>query len=147
MQPMFSLCMTVTYKISTDQWIVLIKLYILFHLVYYKLLSSSCCTVLTQLSCQTLQVTFYHRQNGGSTCQDQAAFSCEEGVCTSFNKSSVLQTDQDDTGQGRWCQSEGHTTATVSTNETSFSLGYVHGLETICFVVLASLSSVGVVWK
>ncbi|XP_022603042.1 uncharacterized protein LOC111223249 isoform X1 [Seriola dumerili] len=68
----------------------------------------------------TFRVTFYHRQNGRSSCQDQSSFTCEGGVCTSFDKSNVLQTDQDDTG--RWCQSEGHTTATVSTNKTSFSL-------------------------
>ncbi|XP_071345849.1 zona pellucida sperm-binding protein 2-like [Trachinotus anak] len=70
----------------------------------------------------TFRVTFYHRQNGRSSCEDQSSFTCESGVCTSFNESSVLQTDQDDTDQGRWCQSEGRTTATVSTNKTSFSL-------------------------
>ncbi|XP_030580039.1 uncharacterized protein LOC115776464 [Archocentrus centrarchus] len=70
----------------------------------------------------TFKVTFYHRQNGRSNCQDQSSFACESGVCTSFDKSSVLQTDQDNTGQGLWCQSEGNTTATVLTNKTSFFL-------------------------
>ncbi|XP_040890553.1 uncharacterized protein LOC121179666 [Toxotes jaculatrix] len=70
----------------------------------------------------TFRVTFHHRQNGRSSCKDQSSFTCESGVCTSFNELSVLQTEQDNTGQGRWCQSEGHTTATVSTNGTSFSL-------------------------
>ncbi|XP_031613572.1 deleted in malignant brain tumors 1 protein-like [Oreochromis aureus] len=70
----------------------------------------------------TFKVTFYHRQNGKSNCQDQSSFSCDSGVCTGFNESSVLQTDQDSTGQGRWCQSEGHTTATILTNNASFSL-------------------------
>ncbi|XP_069383924.1 uncharacterized protein [Paralichthys olivaceus] len=70
----------------------------------------------------TFMVTFHHRQNGRSSCQDQSSFKCGGDVCTSFNKTSVLQTDKDATGQGRWCQTEGRTTATVSTNETSFSL-------------------------
>ncbi|GAA6222947.1 uncharacterized protein LOC108894180 isoform X2 [Lates japonicus] len=70
----------------------------------------------------TFRVTLHHRQNGRSSCQDQSSLRCDGGVCTSSTKSSVLQTDQDDTGQGRWCQTEGHTTATVSTNKTSFTL-------------------------
>ncbi|XP_039993647.1 uncharacterized protein LOC120795639 [Xiphias gladius] len=68
------------------------------------------------------RVTFHHRQNGRSSCQDQPSLTCESGVCTSFDTSRVRQTEQDDTGRGRWCQSEGHTTAVVSTNKTSFSL-------------------------
>ncbi|XP_027136823.1 uncharacterized protein LOC109142424 isoform X1 [Larimichthys crocea] len=70
----------------------------------------------------TYKVTFHHRQNGRSNCQDQSSYSCESGVCTSFDKSSVLQTDQDATGQGRWCQTEGQTTATIRTNKNTFSL-------------------------
>ncbi|KAF3686761.1 CUB and zona pellucida-like domain-containing protein 1 [Channa argus] len=65
----------------------------------------------------TFEVSFYHRQNGRSSCQEQSSLTCESGVCTSFDQSSVLQTDQDNTGQGRWCQSEQLTTATVSTNK------------------------------
>ncbi|KAK5874455.1 hypothetical protein PBY51_019399 [Eleginops maclovinus] len=70
----------------------------------------------------TYKVTFHYRQNGRSSCDDKSLYTCESGVCTSFEESSVLQTDQDDTGQGRWCQSEMHTTATVRNNQTSFSL-------------------------
>ncbi|XP_033972660.1 uncharacterized protein LOC117471634 [Trematomus bernacchii] len=70
----------------------------------------------------TYKVTFHHRQNGRSSCQDKPLHTCESEVCTSFVESSVLQTDQDDTGQGRWCQSEMHATATVRKNQTSFSL-------------------------
>nr|XP_033495128.1 uncharacterized protein LOC117264894 [Epinephelus lanceolatus] len=70
----------------------------------------------------TYGVTFYHRQNGRRSCGDQSSFTCGSGVCTSFDKSSVLQTDHDTTGKGRWCQSEGHTTATILTNKSSFSL-------------------------
>ncbi|KAF3833068.1 hypothetical protein F7725_026733 [Dissostichus mawsoni] len=70
----------------------------------------------------TYKVTFHHRQNGRSSCQDMPLYTCESEVCTSFVESSVLQTDQDDTGQGRWCQSEMHATATVLKNQTSFSL-------------------------
>lgn len=68
------------------------------------------------------KVTFHHRQNGRSNCQNQSSYACESGMCTSFNKSSVVQTDQDDTGQGRWCQTEGHVTAMTVTNKTSLSL-------------------------
>ncbi|XP_032366597.1 uncharacterized protein LOC116685777 [Etheostoma spectabile] len=70
----------------------------------------------------TFKVTFYHRQNGRSNCEDQSCFKCESGVCTGLEESRVLQTDQDNTGQHRWCQSERHTTATIRTNKTSFSL-------------------------
>ncbi|KAM9367046.1 uncharacterized protein ABDE67_006183 [Symphorus nematophorus] len=70
----------------------------------------------------TFKVTFHHRQNGRSSCQDQSSYTCEGGVCTNLDKSGVLQTDQDSTGQGRWCQTEGHTTATIKTNKTTFSL-------------------------
>ncbi|XP_044057024.1 uncharacterized protein LOC122878364 [Siniperca chuatsi] len=70
----------------------------------------------------TFKVTFHQRENGRSNCQDQSSYTCETGVCTSFDKLRVLQTDQDGTGQGRWCQSEGHTAATILTNKTSFSL-------------------------
>ncbi|KAM7014993.1 uncharacterized protein LKV04_013139 [Tautogolabrus adspersus] len=68
------------------------------------------------------QVTFHHRQNGRGSCSDKPSFRCDGGVCTSLDSSEVLQTDQDSTGQGRWCQSETHTTATISTNHSSFSL-------------------------
>ncbi|XP_047436360.1 uncharacterized protein LOC125005227 [Mugil cephalus] len=70
----------------------------------------------------SFKVTFYHRQNGRSSCNSNSSLGCEGGVCTGLDQSSVLQTDSDGTGQGRWCQSEGHTTATFSTNKTSFSL-------------------------
>ncbi|XP_026234946.1 uncharacterized protein LOC113174943 [Anabas testudineus] len=70
----------------------------------------------------TFKVTFYHRQNGRSNCQDQSSFTCDSGLCSSFVQSSLLQTDTDITGQGRWCQSEGITTATVFANNTNFSV-------------------------
>ncbi|XP_070766241.1 scavenger receptor cysteine-rich domain-containing protein DMBT1-like [Enoplosus armatus] len=70
----------------------------------------------------TFKVDFHHRQNGRSNCPGQSSYACVNGVCPSFEKLSVLQTDQDSTGQDRWCQSEGHTTATISTNKASFSL-------------------------
>uniref|UniRef100_UPI0037E94F65 uncharacterized protein n=1 Tax=Semicossyphus pulcher TaxID=241346 RepID=UPI0037E94F65 len=70
----------------------------------------------------TFEVTFYHRQNGRGKCNAQSSLSCDSGVCTSYKKSNVLLTDQDSTVEDRWCQSEAHTTATISTNKTSFSL-------------------------
>ncbi|XP_072235973.1 uncharacterized protein [Leuresthes tenuis] len=74
---------------------------------------------------ETFTVTYYHRQNGRSDCQNQnqnQSLSCEAGVCTNIDKSAVLQTDEDGTGQDRWCQSEGRTTVTFPTNRTTFSL-------------------------
>ncbi|KAM9860812.1 uncharacterized protein ACBR49_000827 [Aulostomus maculatus] len=70
----------------------------------------------------TYKVTFHHRENGRSRCGDQSSYSCEDSVCTSLDEKSVQQTDRDSTGEGRWCQSESTTTATVSTNKTYFSL-------------------------
>ncbi|XP_041835172.1 uncharacterized protein LOC121635843 [Melanotaenia boesemani] len=70
---------------------------------------------------ETFKVTFHRRQNGRSNCSAQSSFSCEGGVCSNLDSSAVLQTDED-TGQSRWCQSEGHTTTTVMTNKTTFSL-------------------------
>ncbi|XP_034716059.1 uncharacterized protein LOC117936763 [Etheostoma cragini] len=70
----------------------------------------------------TFKVTFYHRQNGRSICEDQFCFNCESSVCTGLDESIVLKTDQDNTGQHRWCQSERHTTATIRTKKNSFSL-------------------------
>ncbi|KAI3377081.1 hypothetical protein L3Q82_000053 [Scortum barcoo] len=68
------------------------------------------------------KVAFHRRLNGRSNCAAQSSFTCEGGVCTNFDELSFLQTDRDNTGQGRWCQSEGQTTATISTNQTTFSL-------------------------
>ncbi|XP_031694929.1 uncharacterized protein LOC116377428 [Anarrhichthys ocellatus] len=70
----------------------------------------------------TFKVTFHRRQNGRNKCESQSSHSCEDGVCTSSTESTVLQTDEDATGQGRWCQSERRTAATIFTNKTSFSL-------------------------
>ncbi|XP_037835879.1 uncharacterized protein LOC108250990 isoform X2 [Kryptolebias marmoratus] len=70
----------------------------------------------------TFKVTFYHRQSGRNNCQDQSLFTCEGGACTNFDMSDALQTDRDELGQGRWCQTEGYTTATVQTNKTTFTL-------------------------
>ncbi|XP_036951660.1 uncharacterized protein LOC119018250 [Acanthopagrus latus] len=79
-------------------------------------------TPLKKQSDGTIKVTLHHRLNGRSDCSRQSSLSCEAGVCTSFNRSSVLDTDEDSTGQDRWCQSEVKTTATVSTTKHSFSL-------------------------
>ncbi|XP_029001218.1 uncharacterized protein LOC114852760 [Betta splendens] len=68
------------------------------------------------------QVTFYHRQNSRSNCQHQSSFTCESGLCSSFVQSSSFETDMDNTGQGRWCQSEGSTTVTIPSSNTSVSL-------------------------
>ncbi|XP_008295628.1 deleted in malignant brain tumors 1 protein-like [Stegastes partitus] len=70
----------------------------------------------------TYKVTFYHRQNSKGSCKNESTFTCGDGVCTNFDKSSVLPTDQENAAQPRWCQSEGRTTATVSTTKTSLSL-------------------------
>nr|XP_046253195.1 uncharacterized protein LOC124063507 [Scatophagus argus] len=70
----------------------------------------------------TFTVTFHHRHNGRSSCAFQSSLTCESGVCSVFDQSSVLQTDHDSTDQGKWCQSEQRTTAIVSTDGTSFSL-------------------------
>nr|XP_020511710.1 uncharacterized protein LOC110000715 [Labrus bergylta] len=70
----------------------------------------------------TYQVTLHHRQNGRGSCSDKPSFQCDGGVCTSLDSSEVLLTDQDSMGQDRWCQSEAHTTATLSTNHSSLSL-------------------------
>eukprot|EP00064_Thunnus_orientalis_P014959 superscaffoldBa00002690_g15007 len=71
----------------------------------------------------TFKVTFHHRQNGRSSCPAvSSSYTCESGVCKSIDQASVLLTDQNGTGQGRWCQSEGGTTATISTNKTTFTL-------------------------
>ncbi|KAM3625284.1 uncharacterized protein V6R79_009628 [Siganus canaliculatus] len=68
------------------------------------------------------KVTFHHRQNGRGDCKDQSSFKCDGNVCTSFDKSSVAITDKDNPDKSRWCQSEGQTTAMVSTDKTTFSL-------------------------
>ncbi|XP_035507868.1 uncharacterized protein LOC118320851 [Morone saxatilis] len=70
----------------------------------------------------TFTVTFNHRQNGRDSCVNQSSYTCDGGVCTGFSTPSVLQTDQDSLGQKLWCQSEGQTTATISTNKTTLSL-------------------------
>uniref|UniRef100_A0A673A289 ZP domain-containing protein n=3 Tax=Sphaeramia orbicularis TaxID=375764 RepID=A0A673A289_9TELE len=70
----------------------------------------------------TIQVTFYNRENGRTNCPNQVNYTCDSGACTSIKEGLNLQTDHDNTGQNRWCQSEGKTTVTVSTNKTSFSL-------------------------
>ncbi|XP_068174431.1 uncharacterized protein [Antennarius striatus] len=70
----------------------------------------------------TFKVIFYQRQNGRESCQDQFDFECDVGVCSSFQKSSVVRTDQDDTGQDRWCQSESFTTANTTVDLKTFSM-------------------------
>ncbi|KAG7481807.1 hypothetical protein JOB18_005707 [Solea senegalensis] len=70
----------------------------------------------------TFRVSFSHRQNGRSSCSDEQSLNCESGVCTTFDQSRVLQTDQNAKGDSTWCQTEGFTTATVSTNEKYFNL-------------------------
>lgn len=70
----------------------------------------------------TIQVTFHNRENGRTNCPNQVNYTCDSGACTSFKEGLNLQTDRDKTGQNRWCQSEGRTTVTASTNKTFFSL-------------------------
>ncbi|CAK6978953.1 uncharacterized protein LOC122987076 [Scomber scombrus] len=70
----------------------------------------------------TYKVTFHHRLNGRNNCKGQSAYKCDSGVCKKFDVGALVQTDRDSTGQGRWCQSEGHTAAVVSTDKTTFSL-------------------------
>ncbi|XP_013885168.1 uncharacterized protein LOC106533430, partial [Austrofundulus limnaeus] len=72
----------------------------------------------------TVQVSFYHRQNGRNSCQNQnqSTFTCEEGACPIMERSDALQTDQDQSGQGRWCQTEEFTTTTVQSNRTRLTL-------------------------
>ncbi|AWP01051.1 putative deleted in malignant brain tumors 1 protein-like [Scophthalmus maximus] len=70
----------------------------------------------------TVQATFHHRQNGRSICTNHSTLQCGSGLCSSFRRSSVLQTDQDATGLGRWCQTEGDATATAATNGSTLSL-------------------------
>ncbi|XP_061521209.1 uncharacterized protein LOC133395920 isoform X1 [Phycodurus eques] len=67
-----------------------------------------------------IKVAFHHRQNGRNNCVHPSSYACEK--CTSFINGSVIQTDQDNTGRGRWCQSEGHTMANVSLNASYISL-------------------------
>ncbi|XP_061924508.1 uncharacterized protein LOC133664695 [Entelurus aequoreus] len=66
------------------------------------------------------KVAFHHRQNGRNHCDYPSSYTCME--CTSFDNSSVMQTDQDNSGQDRWCQSEGHTMAKVSLDASYISL-------------------------
>ncbi|XP_014884808.1 uncharacterized protein LOC106945565 [Poecilia latipinna] len=68
----------------------------------------------------TYKVTFYHRQNGRTSCQNQSALLCDGGVCSDLDRSAAVQTDQD--SLGRWCQVEERTTATFQPNGTSFIL-------------------------
>ncbi|XP_015252200.1 PREDICTED: uncharacterized protein LOC107098855 [Cyprinodon variegatus] len=70
----------------------------------------------------TYKVTFYHRQNGRNDCQNQSSLVCEGGVCTDLDQTDALQTDQDSSGQGRWCQTERRTTTNFQANGTSFTL-------------------------
>ncbi|CAN9506617.1 unnamed protein product [Ophioblennius macclurei] len=70
----------------------------------------------------SVTVTFFSRQNGRSSCQDESSFSCRDAVCSRLQKSSVLQTDRDDPGRGLWCQSESRSTATVSGTNTTRTL-------------------------
>ncbi|KAM4593529.1 uncharacterized protein PAE49_008123 [Odontesthes bonariensis] len=74
---------------------------------------------------ETFTVTYYHRQNGRNACKNQnqnQSLSCEAGVCTNVDESAVVQTDEGGTGQNKWCQSEGRTTATFPSNRTTLSL-------------------------
>ncbi|XP_054627119.1 uncharacterized protein LOC129178684 [Dunckerocampus dactyliophorus] len=67
-----------------------------------------------------LKVAFHHRQNGRDRCDYPSSYTCMG--CTGLVNSSVMQTDQDTSGQHRWCQSEGHTMANVSMNASYISL-------------------------
>lgn len=70
----------------------------------------------------TYKVTFFHRQNSKGSCKNESTFTCDDGVCTTSSKSSVMPTDKEVAAKPRWCQSEGRTTATVSTNKNSLTL-------------------------
>ncbi|KAF7656584.1 hypothetical protein LDENG_00039390 [Lucifuga dentata] len=70
----------------------------------------------------TVQVSFHHRQNGKSSCQNHVSYSCDDSTCRNFNQYTDMETDTDNTGRGRWCQTEGLTTATVSPNKQFFNL-------------------------
>ncbi|KAM4744348.1 uncharacterized protein FYW61_000454 [Anableps anableps] len=70
----------------------------------------------------TYKVTFHHRQNGRNDCQNQSSLVCEGGVCTDLDRSGALRTDQNSVGEGKWCQTEEHTSATFQPNGTSLTL-------------------------
>ncbi|XP_071387953.1 uncharacterized protein [Centroberyx affinis] len=70
----------------------------------------------------TFQVSFYYRENGKGSCENQLSYSCESGVCTSFDRTAAVETDRDASGQDRWCQSEGHGAATIPADKSSISL-------------------------
>ncbi|XP_077375411.1 uncharacterized protein LOC144017569 [Festucalex cinctus] len=67
-----------------------------------------------------IKVAFHHRRNGRNNCVQPSTFTCE--ACTSFDNSIVMHTDQDNTGQGRWCQSDRLTVANVLVNVSYISL-------------------------
>ncbi|XP_075907223.1 uncharacterized protein LOC142904771 [Nelusetta ayraudi] len=78
---------------------------------------------LKRVSNGTFEVEFYHRQNGRTSCVPRYTFTCNGVPCTTSvtTMPGFSPTDQDGTGQGRWCQSEVHTHTTIETNGT-FSL-------------------------
>ncbi|XP_068506585.1 uncharacterized protein [Syngnathus scovelli] len=67
-----------------------------------------------------IKVAFHHRQNGKNNCVQPSTFTCEE--CASVINSLVMQTDQDNTGRGRWCQSDRLVLANVLLNASHISL-------------------------
>nr|XP_057933858.1 uncharacterized protein LOC131132337 [Doryrhamphus excisus] len=67
-----------------------------------------------------LKVAFHHRQNGRDHCDHPSTYTCTG--CTGLVNGGVVQTDQDTSGQQRWCQSEGRTVANVSMNASYISL-------------------------
>ncbi|XP_029904532.1 uncharacterized protein LOC115357253 [Myripristis murdjan] len=70
----------------------------------------------------TLEVSFHYRQNSRASCVNDLAYRCETGLCTSLESTGASQTDRDNSGQVRWCQSEGRATANVPHNESSVTL-------------------------
>ncbi|KAM9319137.1 uncharacterized protein KZ484_023434 [Pholidichthys leucotaenia] len=70
----------------------------------------------------TYKVTFFHRQNAKGQCENDSSLTCESGVCTTFDKTAVVETDKGSTGEDKWFQAEQQTTISVSTNETSLAL-------------------------
>lgn len=67
-----------------------------------------------------VQLEFYHRQNGRNTCTPRDTVTCNGALCSSTGNTTLgsSPTDQDGTGQGRWCQSEVHTKTTIKANRT-----------------------------
>ncbi|XP_024118952.1 uncharacterized protein LOC112140283 [Oryzias melastigma] len=70
----------------------------------------------------TVQVTFYHRQNGRGDCTNQSSLACVDGACAGVDAVQFQETDTDATGQNRYCQTEDYESATVFANQSSLSL-------------------------